>query len=165
MFEVKINTNAREVLKQVQARMNMLNLKEKFTQVLVQLLNIGFPIAYAELVANADYDGINDIQIDTEVDAENGTATLTAKGQAVLFVEFGTGITYVYGHPMDLELGFGPGTYPPKNPNNPNWSNPQGWYYGQRQHTYGNKPNMGMYHARNEMLAQINNVVREIFNQ
>ena len=107
------------------------------------------------------YDGRNDVEVTVEP-AERGFKVL-AKGETVLFLEFGAGIKFGYGHPMAQQLGFGPGTY---NPSSGNWQNPNGWVFkddsGKYIHTYGNKPAQGMYDAMTEVLSAD---IKEIFEK
>lgn len=120
--------------------------------------------AYGELLASsafegAQYDGDKDVSVTVE-ERGNGYAVI-AGGQAVLFLEFGAGVTYGYGHPEPM--GYGPGTYPPTDPNHPHWDDPNGWWTPGGQHTYGNAPSMAMYNAAKDMRAEIERVAREVF--
>ena len=99
---------------------------------------------------------------DASVTAEpkgNGYA-VKAAGKAVLFIEFGTGITYGFGHPEAQEHGMGPGTYPD---GKGHWNDPRGWYIPGGQHTYGNPPAMPMYTARKTIEEELPRIVREVF--
>ena len=84
--------------------------------------------------------------------------TLSANGTEVLFLEFGAGSRYGYGHPDNL--GYGPGTYPGKG----HWDSPYGWWTPAGTHTYGNPPGMGFYAARIEMIEALIEIAEEIFN-
>jgi len=112
--------------------------------------------------ARAIYNGTNDISVTVEQPDINRYA-IRASGEVVLFVEFGAGVTYGYGHPQAAEFGYGPGTY---NPSSNNWSNPKGWWYaegGQSYHTYGNPPSMVMYNTAKDLEREIERVAREVF--
>lgn len=111
--------------------------------------------------ARAVYAGKKDISVTVEP-IECGY-TIKANGESILFVEFGSGITYGYGHPKAKEFGYGPGTYPPTNPNNPKWNNPKGWFIPGGEHTYGNGPSATMYITAKELRAEILRVAREVF--
>ena len=120
----------------------------------------------AQTVYNmADYDG--DRNVTVEAKKHQTGATITASGQAVLFMEFGAGITHASEqHPFNSEFGFGPGTY---NPDSPNWSNPNGWYFtdpitGQTVRTKGNPPALAMYEAGKTVKERIEGRIRrEVF--
>ena len=70
--------------------------------------------------SRAVYTGDNDVSISVEP-IENGYSII-ASGEAVLFIEFGSGVTYGYGHPAPMN--YGPGTYP----GNGHWDDPRGWW-------------------------------------
>ena len=122
-----------------------------------RLAKIGYQVAKDGLDA-AVYDGDKNYTIEI-VHEEDGYAII-AQGQSVLFMEFGAGIRYGHGHPEPQ--GFGPGTYH----GHGRWKDPHGWWYwdgGQWQHTYGNPPSMAFYHARQAMLLEVYEVMREVF--
>lgn len=106
----------------------------------------------------------NDVQVTVEW-VDSNTMRIRATGEEVLFIEFGAGITYGYGHPMAQELGYGPGTYPTKLAKG-KWDNPNGWWYskdGNPKHTYGNPPNAVMYDTMKMIEREAERVVREVF--
>ena len=106
----------------------------------------------------------NDVQVTVEW-VNSNTMRIRATGEEVLFIEFGTGITYGYGHPMAQELGYGPGTYPTKLAKG-KWDNPNGWWYskdGNPKHTYGNPPNAVMYDTMKMIEREAERVVKEVF--
>ena len=109
--------------------------------------------------ARAIYTGLNDASLTVE-ETENGYRVL-ASGETVLFLEFGAGVTYGYGHPLAGEFGYGPGTWPGKG----HWDDPNGWYLPDgSEHTFGNPPNMPMYNAAKEIESEIIQVVKEVFS-
>lgn len=114
--------------------------------------------------SRAVYNGVEDHTIDVERVGE-AAYKVKANGETVLFVEFGTGVTYGYGHP---EVGkYGPGTYPPTNPNNPHWDDPNGWWIPKEKgggHTYGNPPNAPMYNTVKDLEREIEAIAREVFS-
>lgn len=99
---------------------------------------------------SAEYpSGANDVSVVAE---PTGTgARVHASGETVLFIEYGAGALRGYGHPRPE--GYGPGTFNPNypTPENPNWSNPSGWYYAHGKKTMGNPPAAAMYHAEQAM--------------
>lgn len=113
--------------------------------------------------ARSIYTGDNDFTVSVEP-YDTGYRIL-ASGTTVLFVEFGAGVTYGYGHPLDGELGMGPGTYPL---GKGNWDNPKGWTLPKSkggQHTYGNPPNMPMYNTAQDLKREIERVATEVFGE
>jgi len=69
---------------------------DKLKAVLEQLMNEGYSIA-VQLFSKALYAGTNDVEVDPPY-WEGDTLVLTAHGNAVAFIEFGTGINY-YDYP------------------------------------------------------------------
>lgn len=117
--------------------------------------------AFRNAIYDLDDDG-NDVRVN--IDARPKHTTIVAEGKDVLFVEFGAGAMYGYGHPQAYEFDFGPGTY---NPDSDNWRNPKGWWYtgadGKSHHSYGNSPAMAMYQAAKEVRQSLPEVAREVF--
>lgn len=106
--------------------------------------------------ARAPYNGVNDVVVVAEP-FDNGWR-VRASGNAVLFIEYGSGATYGFGHPNPM--GFGPGTYPGKG----HWADPKGWWYGHGLHSYGNPPAAAMYHAEQDVRSLAPSVVTEVIN-
>jgi len=96
---------------------------------------------------------------------------IQATGEDVLFLEFGAGAKYGYGHDYSGdEMGmvvsgadapYGPGTYPN---GKGHWDNRNGWYYAHGQKSYGNPPSMGMYDAKKTIEQNLEKLKEEIFN-
>ena len=136
-------------------------LEEKTEEVVKRLAEIGATRAQADF-SNAQYDGNKDFQITVEK-SDNGYV-VRASGESVLFVEVGTGVTYGYGHPKADEFGMGPGTYPN---GKGHWDDPNGWYLPKSAgggHTMGNAPALPMYNAEQEIKANIERIVKEVFS-
>ena len=114
---------------------------------------------------NAIYDGDNDVTVDIESTPKH--TTLVAKGESVLFIEFGAGAAYGYGHPQAHEFDFGPGTWSEGPNGKGRWADPKGWWFtdssGNKVHSYGNAPAMVMYQAAKEMRKVIPQVAKEVF--
>ncbi len=140
------------------------DLEEKARTICERLATIGAVRASLDF-SRAIYSGPNDVTVTVEP-TEKGYA-IHARGNAVLFIEFGSGSKHGYGHPEAKAEGYGPGTYNPDypTPENPNWRNPKGWWYGDGQHTYGNPPAQAMYNAKQEILRMVEQVAREVFDQ
>ena len=94
------------------------DLIEKANTVCERLATIGAVRASLDF-SRAIYNGTNDVAVTVEP-ISNGYA-IHARGNAVLFIEFGSGASYGYGHPEPE--GYGPGTYPGKG----HWDDPNGW--------------------------------------
>lgn len=129
----------------------------KENELRIRLATMGATVASIQF-ARAIYNGTNDVTV--RVDDTGSVAVIYAEGDAVAFIEFGSGAKYGYGHPMNNELGTGPGTYPS---DKGNWNKPQGWWYGHNQHSFGNPPAMAMYQAREQMVEQITQIARQVF--
>ena len=130
---------------------------QKEAELVSRLANIGLFVAKINF-ASAVYDGSNDVTV--RVDQTGSVAVIYAEGEAVAFIEFGSGAKYGYGHPTAGELGMGPGTYPS---DKGLWDNPKGWWFGSGQHSYGNAPAMAMWKAVQSMTEQITQIAREVF--
>lgn len=112
--------------------------------------------------SRAVYTGVNDANVSV-VAAPNGY-TVKADGESVLFIEFGSGVTYGSGHPEASQYGMGPGTYPD---GKGHWDDPRGWYLPKEKggmHTYGNPPAMPMYEARKAIEQELPRIVKEVFS-
>lgn len=112
--------------------------------------------------SGAIYNGTNDVTV--SVDDDGKVATIKASGEAVAFIEFGSGAKYGYGHPQAGEFGFGPGTWSDGPDGKGHWDNPKGWWYGSGQHSYGNPPAMAMYSAVKEITENVTRIATEVFS-
>lgn len=130
------------------------DLIEKANTVCERLATIGAVRASLDF-SRAIYNGTNDVEVTVEP-IDNGYA-IRATGNAVLFIEFGSGASYGYGHPEPE--GYGPGTYPGKG----HWDDPNGWWYGNHEHSYGNPPAAAMYHAKQDVLQEVQRIADEVF--
>lgn len=109
--------------------------------------------------ANAIYSGENDVSV--RVELNDNKAVIVAEGQAVCFIEFGTGIRYGFGYSGQKPAGIvGIGEYGKGKGNNP-----KGWWYGHSEHTYGNPPNEGMYRTVQALSEEILKIAREVFSR
>jgi hypothetical protein len=131
------------------------DLIEKANTVCERLATIGAVRASLDF-SRAIYNGTNDVAVTVEP-IDNGYA-IHATGNAVLFIEFRSGASYGYGHPEPE--GYGPGTYPGKG----HWNDPNGWWYGNHEHSYGNPPAQAMYNAKREIQAEVQRIADEVFN-
>jgi hypothetical protein len=125
-----------------------------------RLAMVGASVASIEF-SRAIYNGSNDVTVSVSDDGR--TATIYAEGSKVLFIEFGSGSKYGYGHPQAGEFGYGPGTYSDGPEGKGHWDDPGGWYYARGQHSFGNPPAMAMVHVRDTMIEQVTAIAREVF--
>ena len=134
--------------------------EEKARELAERLASLGATVASIRF-SRAVYTGKKDVEVSVE-ELPNGYK-VKADGEAVLFIEFGSGVTYGYGHPEAGELGMGPGTYPD---GKGHWDDPKGWYLPKSAgggHTFGNPPAMPMYEARKAIEQELPRIVKEVF--
>ena len=147
-------------------------LKERSQVLLNRLAQAGFEVASARF-AKAAYDGTNDASVSMETRSE-GVRAVVAVGASVLFIEFGTGVTYPDNHPQAAELGMKRGEYGQGHGKQSSWG-----YYGDPGTngvvkmkkdgstvviTHGNPANMPMYETVKELEAMLPNLVKEVFS-
>lgn len=158
MKKIAIELNAHSINKAIKEIKKLdAEWDRKIKEVLRKLAEIGATKASLAF-SRAVYTGDNDVSVSVEP-IENGYSII-ASGEAVLFIEFGSGVTYGYGHPEPME--YGPGTYPGKG----HWDDPNGWYLPKSkggEHTYGNPPSAAMYRTGKELQQEILRIAREVF--
>lgn len=134
--------------------------EEKARELAERLASLGATVASIRF-SRAVYTGKKDVEVSVE-ELPNGYK-VKADGESVLFIEFGSGVTYGYGHPEAGEFGMGPGTYPD---GKGHWDDPKGWYLPKSAgggHTFGNPPAMPMYEARKAIEQELPRIVKEVF--
>lgn len=134
--------------------------EEKARELAERLAALGATVASIRF-SRAVYTGKKDVEVTVE-ELPNGYK-VKADGESVLFIEFGSGVTYGYGHPEAGEFGMGPGTYPN---GKGHWDDPKGWYLPKSAgggHTFGNPPAMPMYEARKAIEQELPRIVKEVF--
>lgn len=131
--------------------------KQKARELAERLADLGVQVARIRF-ERGSYLGGKDVSVTSE--PKGNGYIVRADGKSVLFIEFGTGITYGFGHPEAQEHGMGPGTYPN---GKGHWNDPKGWYIPGGQHTYGNPPAMPMYTARKTIEEELPRIVKEVF--
>ena len=136
--------------------------REKEKELRQRLSMIGASVASIEF-SRAVYDGTNDVSVRVEDDGNR--ATIYAEGQSVLFIEFGSGAKYGYGHPEADWLGYGPSSWSINGQlgGKGHWDDPKGWWFNSGEHSFGNPPAMAMVHARDEIVEQLTQIVRGVF--
>lgn len=133
---------------------------QKESELITKLAERGKAVASVKF-ASAKYDGTNDVSV--RVDSTGSVAVIYAEGEAVAFIEFGSGAREGYGHPQADEHGFGPGTWSTGESGKGHWDDPNGWYYTHGKKSHGNPPAMAMYDAVQTMTAEITSIAREVF--
>lgn len=134
--------------------------EEKARELAERLAALGATVASIRF-SRAVYTGKKDVEVTVE-ELPNGYK-VKADGESVLCIEFGSGVTYGYGHPEAGEFGMGPGTYPD---GKGHWDDPKGWYLPKSAgggHTFGNPPAMPMYEARKAIEQELPRIVKEVF--
>ena len=144
-------------------------IEEKSKELLEELVRLGYEISTFNFTWAA-YDGTNDVSVTWETRGENRVAVV-ATGNAVLFIEFGTGITFPDDHPLAADNGMIRGEY-----GKGYGGNPAGWNYkgdpgtygvvekNGSVHTYGNPANMSMYLTMRDLERDFAEIARRVFN-
>ncbi len=92
------------------------------------------------------------------------SAKIQVTSDAIMFLEFGSGLAGQGTAPHASEFGYGSGTF---NPESDNWRNPEGWYYinghGNLGRTTGMVASMPMYRGGQEMKRQMEMIARKVF--
>lgn len=137
--------------------------EQEFTR---RLAEIGVTVAQTGYATAADYYDAGDIVVRMERTA-NGYAVI-AEGETVGFVEFGTGINnreWVDGNNVS-----GTPYTPPKHGTygEGHGAQPWGWWYRPRDgrpavHTYGEVPVEAMLSSRDEIVANVIRIAREVW--
>ncbi|MBE6784140.1 MAG: hypothetical protein E7536_09045 [Ruminococcaceae bacterium] len=156
--------NLDKVLKDIDAYTK--NLETKLDTFLERLSTLGAFRARIDF-SKAMYAGDNDVEINVEKTATG--YKVVATGQAVVFIEFGTGVINPE-HPQSSEFGFSHGSY-----GQGKGANEKGWVYVGEQgnagqpirdgvyRTYGNPPARAMYNASEDMTKSVSKIAREVF--
>jgi hypothetical protein len=132
--------------------------KRKKVELLERLAAIG-ATQISISFARTPYTGEKDYEIAVE-QVDKRKFAIIVDGETAALLEFGAGITYGDGHPYNSEFGMGPGTYPD---GKGHWDDPNGWWYGNHEHSYGNPPAQAMYNAKREIQAEVQRIADEVF--
>lgn len=135
--------------------------ERKESEFIAKLAERGKSVASVKF-AGAQYDGVNDVSV--RVDNTGSVAVIYAEGEAVAFIEFGSGLIG-YGHPDAGKHGLGPGTWSTDEElgGKGHWDDPNGWYYKHGKKSHGNPPAMAMVAARNAMVEELTTIAKEVF--
>lgn len=137
-------------------------IEKKEAELITKLAERGKSVASIKF-ASATYDGVNDVSV--SVDSTGGVAVIYAEGEAVAFIEFGSGAKMGYGHPTAAQHGLGPGTWSTDESlgGKGHWDNPNGWYYKHGEKSHGNPPAAAMVAARDTMVEDLTRIAKEVF--
>jgi len=173
MKTIPVKLNAASISKAIQELKNYQKwFEEKTKDFLKALGEEGVQIASAKF-QNATYDGTNDVHC--QIEERNDTkVAVVAVGNAILFIEFGTGITYPDDHPEAAQNGMVRGGFGHKLGRLPG-----GWRYdgdpgtngtvitsGKHAgmvHTFGNPANMCMYLTIRELEDKFEEIARRVY--
>ena len=171
VIKIRLNkTDLNLAIKEVKAYKKWLS--DKTEEFIKTLANEGLEIMSVKF-SQAIYDGTNDVSCQIE-QTEKSKVALVAIGNAVLFIEFGTGVKYPDNHPEAAVNGMIRGEY-----GKGKGANPNGWrYVGEAGtngvlspnarkksviHTYGNPANMCMYQTIRELENRFEEIARRVY--
>lgn len=154
------------------------DLERKRKKLMEALAEIGYETALVKF-ASAVYDGHNDVKVEKPYWEDDKTLVIRATGNAVAFIEFGTGIMFPDSHPKAAEFGAIHGTFGQGKGKHKGWG-----YYGSEYETkstgrvvrktdfgqtviltQGNPANYAMYDAGQDMRAELVKLAQEIFGK
>lgn len=154
------------------------DLERKGKKLIEALAKIGYETASVKF-ASAVYDGHNDVKVEKPYWKDDKTLVIRATGNAVAFIEFGTGIMFLNEHPKAEEFGAIHGTFGQGKGKHKAWG-----YYGTAHEakstgrvvrvtdsfgevilTQGNPANYAMYDAGQDMRAELVKLAQEIFGK
>lgn len=136
------------------------------------LLEMGKEVCENHATPNGDQDmDIPDFRFEIDRQGDNVIGKLIGEGSDIIFIEFGSGITYNgvsqgnSPHPKGVEMGYTIGDYP-------GWykdlhghsrgTNPEGWEYNGFTH-YGIQAGMPMWNAVLEIEARSTEIAQRVF--
>ena len=145
------------------------DLQQKVDLLAMRLADEGVKIVSVKF-QNAQYDGTNDVSVHLE-NRDKGHYAVVATGNAVLFIEFGTGVYYgTPAHPEADDSGMVRGGYGQGHGKQNAW-----WYYGDlgtngldrgagKVSTRGNPANMSAYTTVKELESKFDTIAKEVFS-
>lgn len=158
----------RETAKKIREyRENLMSLVETFC---LELAKEGETVIRSIIVKHNK--GTGETLGSVEIVSESGdgfyTARIRVTSDAIMFLEFGSGLLGATNvHPTGL---YGAGTFgqaPRQNPEYENWENPEGWFYkgndGQYHKSFGMEADMPMYRGAAEMKVRLVDVAMRVF--
>lgn len=172
MKTIKVSLSVAGIEKAIRELDDYKNWLKARTSILLELLaQNGLMVASANF-AKAVYDGTNDVSVSVEPRGEHARA-IVAIGASVLFIEFGTGVTYPDNHPEAGKLGMKRGGYGVGHGKQSSWG-----YYGEPGTngevkvkpngktvviTHGNPANMSMYETVKYLQGLLPGLAKEVF--
>ena len=170
---IYISTNGIEKLEEIVRERKRILTGQKMTTFLNKMAEIGADSARVSF-KSAAYAGENDVEVSVSRRG-NGTVAVVATGNATLFIEFGTGVTFPDNHPSKPAGISGRGEYGKGNGKKSAWG-----YYGNPGNighvlkkgkndqpdlviTHGNPANACMYDAEKEVESRIYDIAKEVF--
>lgn len=160
---MRIVSNVDSVIRQLEEYKRSLDYRKRLFMERLALLGIETASLLFETVR---YDGDKDATVTDRPEWISDTRLqIRASGATVLFLEFGSGAAFGYGHPQAAEFGYGPGTWSDNEDlgGKYHWNDPRGWYYEHGKKSLGNEPSAAMRTAADEMRRQIVEIAREVF--
>ena len=156
-------------------RQSQKRLTNKCERFIIELAEAGYNVVRAVLSENVETgQTIGSLDLNM-IESDDGilTATVSVESDAILFLEFGSGLVGLFdgGSMHGGRFGMGPGTYPStakrQNPDYANWENPEGWIYigedGERHKSFGIAASMPMYRGGKEMEERLQEIAMRVF--
>ena len=159
------------------------DIEQKTDLFVFRLTEIGYNVIKSTLSEHVDSGStIGSVSIKFDQEAGRYQWIISADSDALLFLEFGSGLKGQGSaqNPKAGEMGMGPGTFSPAG----HWDDPNGWWYqkGSKDswrskknedgtynsdvkwhHTFGHEASMPFYKAEVEMKKEIEAIAKEIF--
>lgn len=156
--------NVREAITVLQQYKN--SLPQKNREFLKRLAELGLEAADVSF-QHAQYDGTNDVEVSIRWESD-GKVLVVASGQAVTFIEFGTGIVFPDNHPKADEMGAIRGEYGEGHGSQRTWGyygdpGSNGKQLGDVVLTHGNPASRSMYEAGKTMRDRIMEIAKEVY--
>lgn len=155
-----------DTIKQLRAYQKSLTSKnEEFVR---RLTELGIPVIDENIaLAQGDSDKSHNTYIKINSFGGYSQATLVCEGSGLLFIEFGSGISYntpagISPHPKGQEFGYTIGSYGQGKGKNESWV-----YYsdsGEWVRSYGTEATMPVYKASVKIMQSIRKIAKEVFS-
>ena len=137
-----------------------------------ELAKEGFNVIHAILEEHPHGSGDSLGSLKIISDGGNGIykARIQVTSEAILFLEFGSGLHYAAPHGGEQTPAMLPGSFSVaerQNPEFPNWANPSGWVYfgrdGNFYHSHGMAPSMPMYRGGKAIEEKLEPIAKKVF--
>ena len=149
-------------------------LEKQVEQFCEELAKEGETVIRADLATHTNGTGetLGSVKLVTEGSGGRYKAAVQVTSDAILFIEFGSGINHsTIQAPHAGEFGMGPGTFgraPRQNPLYENWANPDGWHYygegGKLHWSDGMAPTYPMYKGGKKMEEKLSEIAKRVFD-